>query len=271
MSLSKFAGMYRALDFAFGCFGSGDPAPLQIGTGSYAAGVASPLLVFGYTTLADGTTLLPLNTNAPVQVGSGPNVEIVTPSAVSDASPGTYNAASFTADFANPHGTGDNITSGTLGLQEALNAAFAAGGGTVIVDAAWVNAGGTSAIIDAASVPNGVSIQNNSQGEGASDTLIPITASGAVNPKVAARYVITKAGVAALTLAAPTAGTDDGLTIVITSGTAYAHTLTATGLLNTGSASVNVATFAAYAGAGITLVAYNAKWNVQSSVGITFS
>jgi uncharacterized 2Fe-2S/4Fe-4S cluster protein (DUF4445 family) len=106
---------------------------------------------------------------------------------------------------------------------------------------------------------------------GVGTPLIAVSASGAIAPRVQANYVITKAGVAALTLAAPTATTDDGLTITITSGTANAHTLTATGLLNTGSASVNVATFAAFAGAGLTLVAYQGKWNVVASTGITFS
>jgi hypothetical protein len=104
-----------------------------------------------------------------------------------------------------------------------------------------------------------------------SAVLIPIIASGAIAPRNAAAYVITKAGVAAETLAAPTAGTDDGLMITLTSGTAFSHTLTATGLLNTGSASVNVATFAAFAGAGLVLMAYNGKWNVISATGITFS
>lgn len=98
-----------------------------------------------------------------------------------------------------------------------------------------------------------------------------LAASGAVPVRPPADYVITKAGVAALTLAAPTAGTDDGVTISIISSTLFAHTLTATGLLSTGTASVNVATFAAFAGAGLTLKAYNGLWLVTSSVGITFS
>lgn len=98
-----------------------------------------------------------------------------------------------------------------------------------------------------------------------------ITANGAVDPHSGGSYIITKAGVAALTLAAPTAVVDDGVTISIISGTAFAHTLTATGLLQTGSANVNLATFAAFAGAGLTLRAYNAKWQVVSSIGITFS
>jgi hypothetical protein len=102
-------------------------------------------------------------------------------------------------------------------------------------------------------------------------SLTALTTNGAIGPHTSAHYIITKAGVLADTLAAPTATTDDGLIIDIVSSTAYAHTVTATGLLGTGSASVNVATFAAYAGAGMRLMAYQGKWLVLSSVGITFS
>ncbi len=92
-----------------------------------------------------------------------------------------------------------------------------------------------------------------------------ISASGAMLPHVAATYVITKsAAPAVMTLAAPTATVDDGKIIVVTSSTAQAHTITATGLFSTGTATVNLATFAAFAGATITLMAYNAKWNVLS-------
>ena len=103
-----------------------------------------------------------------------------------------------------------------------------------------------------------------------------IAASGAVSPSVAQTYVVTKAGVAALTLAAPVAGKisaggNDGVYITIVSTTAYAHTVTATGILNNGSASVNVATFAAYPGASIDLMAYNGQWYVTGSTAITFS
>jgi hypothetical protein len=98
-----------------------------------------------------------------------------------------------------------------------------------------------------------------------------LTTNGAIPPHSAHTYVITKAGVLADTLAAPTAGTDDGLVIRITSDTANAHTLTATGLLDTGSASVNLATFAAQKGAGLTLMAYNGRWKVLSQIGITFT
>lgn len=98
-----------------------------------------------------------------------------------------------------------------------------------------------------------------------------IAASGALFAHASSNGVINKAGVAAMTLGAPTTGTDDGVVIDLHSSTANAHTLTATGLLQCGTASVNLATFAANAGAGLKLMAFNGKWIVLASVGITFS
>jgi hypothetical protein len=100
---------------------------------------------------------------------------------------------------------------------------------------------------------------------------VALTTNGAIPPHTPHTYVITKAGVYAGTLAAPTAGTDDGIELTITSNTANAHTITATGLFQCGTAAINVATFAAQPGAGLTLLAYQGKWNVICSVGITFS
>lgn len=96
-------------------------------------------------------------------------------------------------------------------------------------------------------------------------------ATDAISPNLSGQYVVTTAGVDAMTLAAPTAVVDDGKTIIVSSDTTNAHTITATGLLHTGTASVNVATFAAQKGAGLTLKAYNGKWKVICAVGITFS
>lgn len=98
---------------------------------------------------------------------------------------------------------------------------------------------------------------------------VAIGASGAVAPHLPGRYIITKAGVAALTLAAPIAGLEDGILIEITSSTAFAHTLTATGLLRNGTANVNLATFAAFDGASLLLCGYNGKWYVQAAQGVT--
>lgn len=98
-----------------------------------------------------------------------------------------------------------------------------------------------------------------------------LAANGAIYPHSPQTYVITKAGVAAMTLAAPTATTDDGVILVVTSSTAFAHTITATGLLKTGAATVNVATFAAFAGATVTLMAYQGLWYVLSQNVVTFT
>ncbi len=84
--------------------------------------------------------------------------------------------------------------------------------------------------------------------------------------------VFTKAGVAAMTLAAPTAA-QEGTTIVFTSGTANAHTLTATGLIQDGvtGGAKNLATFAAFVGSSLTLQAINLKWHVISLNACTIS
>jgi hypothetical protein len=74
-----------------------------------------------------------------------------------------------------------------------------------------------------------------------------------------------------LVLTAPVVGVDDFKTIQILSLTAFAHTLTATGLLKTGAAGVNTATFAAFGGAGLTIMAYQGLWYVLFSNGVTFS
>lgn len=101
--------------------------------------------------------------------------------------------------------------------------------------------------------------------------LVPISASGAIDPHSAARYMITKAGVAALTLAAPTPGADDGLPIEITSATANQHTLTATGLYEDGAGHVNAATWPANIGGSLYLMAYQGKWYVLSLQQVTMS
>ena len=84
-------------------------------------------------------------------------------------------------------------------------------------------------------------------------------ANGAITIK-SGIVVITKAGVAALTLAAPTAGTDDGKVLHIDSATANAHTVTLAGGLRGAGASVDVGTFGAAIGNGILLYAYNGAW-----------
>jgi len=92
-------------------------------------------------------------------------------------------------------------------------------------------------------------------------TPVAVTANGAISPHVSANYYFTKAGVAAVTLAAPTATTDDGVTITFTSTTTDQDTVTFTGsTLNGGGTGQLTATFPVHSGASITVQAYQAKW-----------
>jgi threonine dehydrogenase-like Zn-dependent dehydrogenase len=92
-----------------------------------------------------------------------------------------------------------------------------------------------------------------------------VAAAGAI-PNAGGVYEITNAKATALTLAAPT---EDGVTISVSSVTAYAHTITATGLLQTGSAAKNKITFAAFPGAGVTLRSFGGFWQVTSAIAVT--
>lgn len=88
----------------------------------------------------------------------------------------------------------------------------------------------------------------------------------AIDPHTPAFYVVNTAGVDAMTLVAPTAA-DEGVIIDIWSTTANAHTLTATSAIAAGVSAKSVATFPAFAGAGIRLRACNLLWHVLSGGG----
>lgn len=92
---------------------------------------------------------------------------------------------------------------------------------------------------------------------------------GAVDPLVDAA-VLSKGTAGAYTLAAP-AASQDGHIIRITSNSAAAHVITATGLLHDGvtGGAKNTATFAAFHGASITLMAWEQKWYVLNKNVVT--
>lgn len=84
--------------------------------------------------------------------------------------------------------------------------------------------------------------------------------------------VITKGTAAALTLAAPTATTHDGVIIEIVSSTAAAHTVTATTIgFNAADAAGDVGTFGAAIGNGLRVVAYQGEWYVLNNIGVTIA
>lgn len=85
--------------------------------------------------------------------------------------------------------------------------------------------------------------------------------------------VITKAGVAALTLANPTATLDDGKVLTILSVTANAHTVSnAAGAgFNGGGTGADIGTFAAAKGNHLVLMAYQGVWYVVENAGVTLA
>lgn len=91
-----------------------------------------------------------------------------------------------------------------------------------------------------------------------------MAADGAITIKEGV-VVVTKAGVCAMTLAAPlpgaqAAGGDNGKVLWVDSHTAQAHTLTVSGGLRGAGAGADVGTFGAAIGNGVGLYAYNGAW-----------
>jgi hypothetical protein len=197
---TRFAGWYRALDFFFGGPMIDLPQAMTIISAPSATGAGSVTTSSAQIVLTDGTTAGAFATNAPLLVGSGSNQETVTPSAVQNNGSQIPGNGGFTATFANLHGQGDPVASASAGLQEAINAADAAGGGVVVVDAAWTKAGGTSAMIAAATLPTdgNVSIDDNRAGGGGAFSTMTIVIPNA--------QVLTNNSVPKVILPAPGAG-----------------------------------------------------------------
>jgi hypothetical protein len=97
------------------------------------------------------------------------------------------------------------------------------------------------------------------------------SADGAISIKSGVASV-SKAGACLLSLAAPTAA-QAGTWLLVTSRTAQAHVITATSLLADGVSGSphTTATFGAFIGANIQLVAVNLLWHVVSVKGVTIT
>jgi hypothetical protein len=154
----QFAGRFNAAEFAYGV--NKTVAALQVINGPNATGSGTLTLAFGTCVTQDGKSFNPLNTNAPITVGGNSSQETITPSAVSASTPLQYSTTTLTGSFTYLHGNGDQVRSGTCGLQEALNVCSAYGGGLVVIDAGWTALGGTQAMIEAATIPANVSIED---------------------------------------------------------------------------------------------------------------
>lgn len=95
------------------------------------------------------------------------------------------------------------------------------------------------------------------------------TADGAV-PVATGTAVLAKTSAIAATLAAPTAA-QNGIIIRFIAGTAFAHVVTATGLIDDGvtGGAKNTITLGAFVGAAATVMAYNLHWVLQSKTVAT--
>lgn len=101
--------------------------------------------------------------------------------------------------------------------------------------------------------------------------IVTYSVSGAIAiPNQNSIIVLDKAGVAAMTLAGPAAD-QDGLEVTILSATAQAHTVTYTAGFYGDTTSSDVATFAAKAGASMTIIARGGTWGVKSLANVTLA
>lgn len=162
---TRFAGRFDAIDYAYG-IGPGI-GYLQVATGNTSTGTASITVVLPCITAGDGTTVCPLATNAPILVGVGATQDSITPTAVSGCNiTGAYGACTITASFTYTHGNGEIITTGSYGIQEAINLATTAStGGIVVVDRAWARMGGTTAKLIAAAPYSNVVVEDTRTGD----------------------------------------------------------------------------------------------------------
>lgn len=163
-NLSAVSGRFVARNYRY--------QGMQIAPGTNnPSGTQTIALYAGTIRLQDGRSITPFSaggTNTqgtaaplpaiPITVGAGSTQETVTPTAVSGC---YYGAPQFsckiTAVFANAHGQGEVVTSGTQGLQEAINDAGSFGGGVAVADIPAI----TNVLLGAANVVAGVAVEDD--------------------------------------------------------------------------------------------------------------
>ena len=229
--LSRVAGVYNSQ--AYLDWGA------TIVTGNTATGSQTIVICPWYVTLRDGRVIQPFAAAnavfAPISVDRGASNEVVTPTATAQvASPiGTPQVcANVTASFSNTHaasgaGGAFNVTTGDLGIQEAINDASLNGGGLVYWEA---DTGSVTLNTGALTTTTTTKIPANFLSMGASGrvtTTITTSASwavgisGATGSLCSADSTLTAGTTCITNIPAPgTVGTTTGLTaILFTMGT----------------------------------------------------
>lgn len=114
-------------------------------------------------------------------------------------------------------------------------------------------------------------VGQSAQSDPAGQTIVTASVDGALSiPTQDTLILVQKAGVCAMTLAAPTTA-QDGLQVTILSNTANAHTVTYTAGFYGDTTSSDVATFAAKVGASMTIKAQAGKWGVVALANVTLA
>jgi hypothetical protein len=138
-NLTRVAGRYNAANYAHWS--------VPIAQGNTSTGTATITLAAGSITLPDGRVIVPFNTTTPISVGTGSDLETVTPTTVTNCYSGAgYGVCTITASFSNTHTSREPVQTSTFGLAEAISDAGSAGG-LVTVDSSF--AGTTSTITGA--------------------------------------------------------------------------------------------------------------------------
>jgi hypothetical protein len=170
--ISTFAGRTSANAYAYGV-NRDAPQGLLVLAGSSATSASYTLTCQPQKSANPNAAVCVPTTTTPITVGQGSVTETVTPSAVSTDGLGNI---LITATFTNAHQAGDVVRSGTVGLQEALNAVSGFGGGVVVVDGSWTKLGGTQAMFEAATIPANVSIEDLRTGGEQNSATLTLTA-----------------------------------------------------------------------------------------------
>lgn len=160
----------------------------------------------------------------------------------------------------------DAGASGTAGSLDVFPGTAAKGKMQI---AAADNAGDTTTTITNASQAAARTFTIGDPGASAAfrmNALQVVSSAGAITIKDGT-VIITGGSATAATLAAPTAGTDDGKTLNIIAGTAQAHTVTqAAPGFNSAGAAGDVATFGGAIGDSLCVVAYNGAWLLKGGL-----
>lgn len=117
---------------------------------------------------------------------------------------------------------------------------------------------------------SGVTVDGVLLKDGIVGTIQAITGDGAITIQNAL-VVASKGSAAALTLAAPTAGTHDGITITVVATSAQEHVITGSVDGFNAKGSSGTATFGGDIGDSVTFKAYNGHWYTTSLINVTIA